>query len=204
LRNILSTAALVSERLAVSEDPEVRRVTPRLMQAIDRAVELCSQTLAYSRDGGLPLRRSAVDLAGLAEEVGAELAASRCGEGVVWNVQVPAGLSVQVDRDQFVRVLLNLGRNAIEAGARTVTVTAQAWAGRVSVTVADDGPGLPPRARENLFQPFAGSARAGGTGLGLAIARDVMRAHGGDIRLVDSTAAGTAFVLDLPAGGMSR
>jgi signal transduction histidine kinase len=204
LRNILSTAALVSERLAVSEDPEVRRVTPRLMQAIDRAVELCSQTLAYSRDGGLPLRRSAVDLAGLAEEVGAELAASRCGEGVVWNVQVPAGLSVQVDRDQFVRVLLNLGRNAIEAGARTVTVTAQAWAGRVSVTVADDGPGLPPRARENLFQPFAGSARAGGTGLGLAIAREVMRAHGGDIRLVDSTAAGTAFVLDLPAGGMSR
>ncbi|WP_247891783.1 sensor histidine kinase, partial [Azospirillum argentinense] len=66
--------------------------------------------------------------------------------------------------------------------------------------VADDGPGLPPRARDNLFQPFAGSARAGGVGLGLAIAREVLRAHGGDLRLVESTAAGTVFALELPLG----
>jgi signal transduction histidine kinase len=67
--------------------------------------------------------------------------------------------------------------------------------------VADDGPGLPPKARDNLFRPFAGSARPGGTGLGLAIAREIMRAHGGDITLTASTAQGTTFCLTLPDAG---
>ena len=66
------------------------------------------------------------------------------------------------------------------------------------IEVADNGPGLPPRARERLFQPFSGSARPGGSGLGLAIARELMRAHGGDIRLLRSTGEGSAFELELP------
>ena len=70
----------------------------------------------------------------------------------------------------------------------------------MSARSATTGPGLPPRAREKLFQPFAGSARPGGSGLGLAIARDLMRAHGGDIRLLRSDGAGTVFQLDLPLG----
>lgn len=203
LRNILSTAALVSERLAASEDPEVRRVTPRLMQAIDRAVELCSQTLAYSRDGSLPLRRAAVPLAEMVEEVGAELAPA-AGAGVSLVNRVPRGLSVQADREQLSRALANLARNALEAGATEVTVAAappEGDGGRLALTVSDNGPGLPPRARENLFQPFAGSARAGGTGLGLAIAREVARAHGGDVRLAGSDSRGTCFVLELPLAG---
>ena len=65
------------------------------------------------------------------------------------------------------------------------------------VDFADNGPGLPPRARDNLFKPFAGSARKGGTGLGLAIARDLARAHGGDLELLQSDASGTAFRLHL-------
>ncbi|HEY0838167.1 MAG TPA: ATP-binding protein, partial [Azospirillum sp.] len=60
------------------------------------------------------------------------------------------------------------------------------------------GPGLPPRARDHRFEPFAGAARAGGIGLGLALAREIARAHGGDLRLVESTGAGTVFALDLP------
>jgi signal transduction histidine kinase len=67
--------------------------------------------------------------------------------------------------------------------------------GGLAVEIEDDGPGLPPRARENLFTPFAGSARKGGTGLGLAIARDIMMAHGGDIQLVRSGKDGTLFRL---------
>jgi signal transduction histidine kinase len=63
---------------------------------------------------------------------------------------------------------------------------------------------LPPKARDNLFQPFTGSARLGGTGLGLAIARELMRAHGGDIVLVDSTAKGTIFRLTLPREAAPR
>ena len=107
---------------------------------------------------------------------------------------------VEADRDQLFRVVLNLARNAIEAGARQVVVGAQHDIEALGVEVADDGPGLPPKARENLFRPFAGS---GGTGLGLAIAREIMRAHGGDIALCDSTGTGTAFCLRLPEAAPS-
>lgn len=205
LRAILSTAALLSERLAESADPEVRRVTPRLMASIDRAVELCGQTMTYTRDGLLPLARTAVPLRPLVEEAGAVALATLRPDGeraeLRWDNHVPEGLTVRADAAQLSRALVNLGRNAAQAGAAAVTVTAQQRVGGgLVLLVADDGPGLPPRARENLFQPFAGSARAGGVGLGLAIAREVLRAHGGDLRLVESTAAGTVFALELPPG----
>jgi signal transduction histidine kinase len=63
--------------------------------------------------------------------------------------------------------------------------------------VADNGPGLPKKVQENLFRPFTGSGRRGGTGLGLAIARDLIRAHGGDLLLRSTGPAGTEFVLGL-------
>jgi len=203
LRGILSTASLLSERLTESADPEVRRVTPRLVASLDRAVELCSQTLSFTRDGVLPLSPAPTDLHRLVEEVGAEvLATARPDGGRVeadWVDEVPAGTLAQVDAAQLGRALVNLGRNAVQAGADRVRISIQAGpANRLTLTVADNGPGLAPRARENLFQPFAGSARAGGVGLGLAIAREVLRAHGGELRLVESDAAGTAFALDIP------
>ncbi|WP_188259032.1 sensor histidine kinase [Azospirillum tabaci] len=205
LRAILSTAALLSERLAESADPEVRRVTPRLMASIDRAVELCGQTMTYTRDGLLPLARAEVPLRPLVEEAGAAALASLRPDGeraeLRWENRVPEGLTLRADAAQLSRALVNLGRNAAQAGAEAVTVTArEREGGGLVLLVADDGPGLPPRARDNLFQPFAGSARAGGIGLGLAIAREVLRAHGGDLRLVESTAAGTVFALELPPG----
>jgi signal transduction histidine kinase len=68
----------------------------------------------------------------------------------------------------------------------------------VEIEVADNGPGLPPRAREKLFRPFEGSARAGGTGLGLAIARELVRGHGGDLTLLATDKDGTTFRITLP------
>ena len=70
LRNILSTARLISDGLADSEAPEVKRVTPRLLAAIDRAVALCTRTLSFTREGAPPLRRSRFALSGLVEEIG--------------------------------------------------------------------------------------------------------------------------------------
>ena len=68
----------------------------------------------------------------------------------------------------------------------------------MTVRIQDDGPGIPERLRERLFQPFAGSGRPGGAGLGLAIARELARAHGGDLTLEESGPGGSTFTLRLP------
>ncbi len=197
LRNILATAVLVSDRLTGSDDPEVRRVTPTLLRAIDRAVNLCAQTLNFTREGPPVLDLSHFDLRDLVQDVGEGLPEPVDGSSV-WLNRLEAGTDVEADRDQLFRVLSNLGHNAIQAGATEVAVTARQSGDRFVIVVQDNGPGLPPRAREKLFQPFEGSARVDGTGLGLAIARDLMRAHGGDIELEKSDADGTCFCLILP------
>lgn len=197
LRNMLATASLLSERLAASGDPEVRRTVPQLMEALDRAADLCSRTLDYTREGGPPLQRSRFRLHELARQVEGDLRDVMPPQAC-WAIEVPEVLQVQADREQLRRVLGNLGRNAFQAGAETVTLSAGPADHGVVVTVRDDGPGLPPRARQHLFQPFAGSARPQGTGLGLAIAREIVTAHRGDIRLLETGASGTAFQLVLP------
>ena len=201
LRNSLATAVLVSDRLADIDDPEVKRVTPRLYDAIDRAVNLCSQTLAYVADSNPPLKRSRFDLAELAQEAGEAVLPGTTDWGSPrWRVEVARGLEMEADREQMFRVFTNLGRNALEAGAANVRISARTAGGRLAIDVADDGPGLTPRARENLFRPFAGPSPAGGTGLGLVIVRDIMRAHGGDVTLMRSGDGGTIFRLDMPRG----
>ena len=197
LRNILATAQLVSDRLERSDDPEVKRITPTLMSAIDRAANLCGETLNFTRDGSPSLKFSCFDLRELTADVAGDLPGEVNGEPV-WHNLLDGDIQIEADREQLYRVLSNLGQNAIQAGASRVEVSAEPAGGRLRVRVSDNGPGLPPRARAHLFQPFTGSARAGGTGLGLAIARDLIRAHGGEIRLEHSTAEGTSFCFDLP------
>ena len=199
LRNILATAQLVSDRLARSADPEVQRITPTLIRAIDRAIALCTQTLTFGRAEELQPDRAVFALRELVDDVGASVGLPADGR-ITWRNEVEEGLEVNADRDQLFRVLFNLGRNAAQAiaGEGDIRISAARGEGTVVIEVADTGPGLSQAAREQLFQPFAGSARAGGTGLGLAIARDVMRTHGGDIALVKSDASGTVFRLELP------
>jgi len=120
------------------------------------------------------------------------------GDRTTITAQVPPTLEINADRDQIFRVLVNLARNAAEAGASQIKIVARVDGADLTLDIIDDGPGLPPRARAHLFQPFTGSARSGGTGLGLAIARDLLRAHGGDLELVESAAAGTVFRMTLP------
>ncbi len=200
LRNILSTAALVSERLADSEDPEVRRQTPALVAAIDRAVTLCVETLRYSRARELEVKHDRVDLAALVEDVGRALLLSSQGQ-VAWRNDIPEDFYVTGDYDQLFRVFLNLGRNALDAldeEQGEVRISASRDQGKAIIEVADTGPGLPARARDHLFEPFAGSTRPGGSGLGLPIAREIMHAHGGEISIVDGVGSGAVIRLELP------
>jgi signal transduction histidine kinase len=196
LRSILATARLVSDGLADSAAPEVRRVAPRLLDAIDRAVALCTRTLDFSREGAPPFAPSVFPLRTLIEEIEPTLGLKETE--FTMEVAMPSDFRVRADRDQLYRVLLNLARNAVEAGARHLRVTAATVDSLSTIEFADDGPGLPPRAYENLFRPFFGSARPGGSGLGLAIARELMRVQGGDLMLVETTGSGTVFRLTLP------
>jgi signal transduction histidine kinase len=197
LRNILATARLVTDGLTTSAAPEVRRVAPRLIDAIDRAIALCSRTLDFSREGAPPISPSRFALRPLIEEIGPTLLGPEDETSI--DLDIPADLAVKADRDQTYRVFLNLLRNSIEAGARRVRVAAARDDSTAVIDIIDDGPGLPPRARDNLFRPFAASARPGGSGLGLAIARELMRVQGGDVALIASTGSGTTFRVTMPA-----
>jgi signal transduction histidine kinase len=122
----------------------------------------------------------------------------------VWDSAVPRDLEIVADREQLFRVLANLGRNGAEAGAQTLNVSAETTSQSVRILVSDDGPGLQAKVRDRLFEPFAGSAKPGGSGLGLAIAAELVRAHGGELKLVSSDADGTRFEVTLPLNRRDR
>ena len=205
LRNILSTAVLISDRLEASADPAVRQVAPRLIETLDRAVRLCSEALDYARSGPPTPRPRPVALAELAAKVRDGLDSSAMG--IVWRSEVPADLLVEADPDQLFRVLLNLARNSLEAmrtSGGEIRISARASRRLVTIDVADTGPGIPERLRQSLFEPFAGSGKPGGNGIGLAICRELVRAHGGEIELVGTSDRGTTFRVRLPARGRGQ
>ena len=202
LRNMLTSAQVVAERLQGSGDPRVAQALPRLERALDRAVRLAQNVMAYgkSEEPAPDLRpvplRPAVIAAG--EDAGLS------PDGVALRVAMPADLQVQADPEQLDRILVNLFKNAreaIEAAGRTtgeVSLDAETSPAGALIHIRDDGPGVPERLRVRLFQPFAGSGRPGGAGLGLAIARELARAHGGELTLEETGAEGSRFVLRLP------
>ncbi|QQS14423.1 MAG: HAMP domain-containing histidine kinase [Rhodospirillales bacterium] len=204
LRNMLATAQLLTDRLARSDDPKVRAIAPIMLQSIDRAVALCGDTLAFVRDRPPP-RLAPVDFADLVDEVGVALVeqGEQGDPNAVrdWVNEVPPDARPRADRHMLFRALSNLGRNAFEAGARRVVVRLAPGEGVDVVDVADDGPGVPEAVVASLFTPFSREGRAGGSGLGLAIARDLVRAHGGDITLAANGPDGATFRFTIPARG---
>ncbi len=208
LRNMLTSAQLISDRMANVEDPTVKRFAPKLIGSLDRAIEFLSQTLKFGRAQELPPQREKLGLSGLVDEV-IEAAVVKASSRITISNAVPTGVSVDADREQLIRVLTNLMRNAIQAiesaqaerpDAPNGAITLQARReGSVTVIeVSDNGPGIPDQIRDKLFEAFQSAARQGGTGLGLAIAAELVRAHGGDIQLQGSTEAGTCFAITIP------
>lgn len=204
LRNILSTARLLSDRLARSDDERTRKLAPTILKTIDRATRLASDALLYVRDRPTP-RLSEFDLSDLVDEVGVAL--QEQGEEADpnrlhnWVNGLSGECRVRADRDLLYRVLVNLGRNAFDAGASTVTIKTQNGGAFLLVAVSDNGPGVPDSVASQLFKPFTTGGRAGGAGLGLCIARDLVRAHGGEIVLADSGPQGSTFRFTLPMNG---
>lgn len=203
LRNMLTSAQLFVDRIEMSEDPAVKRLAPKLVNSITRAVHLCESTLAFGKaEEPAPKLREVLLLDIVSDVLDSERLA--LGEAdISLSEDVPATLAVQADPEQLYRVIFNLVRNARQAIAQTgqpgeISVAAADTGTAWMIYVSDTGPGLPPKAREHLFRPFQGGARKGGSGLGLVIAQDLIRGHGGSLELQNTGPEGTVFVITLP------
>lgn len=209
LRNILSTAQLASDHLTAVQDPIVKRLAPRLVSSIDRAVSLATNTLRYGRADERPPKRKILRLAPLVSEAGdAAIDARIAPVDIAFDNQIGPDFEIDADPEHIYRIVLNLVRNSVEALVERgsegwVRVTASRQGQRVRIEVIDNGPGIPTSVHARLFQPFATAARSGGSGLGLAIARDLARAHGGDIVLVTTGDEGTVLRIEIPDSEMT-
>ena len=187
IRNVLSSATLVADTILASEDPRVRRMAPHIVRSLEQSVTLCQSMMDYLAEtpAAEPVRFAMRELVKeIAESAGIE-------------VRYDGPDEVRLDRTMMSRILLNLARNAANAGAGRISI--DVWrAGRLGVIdIADDGPGIPREHWDSLFLAFRSKQR-GGTSLGLAIARDLAVTQGGALKLTRSTEDGSEFRLQLP------
>lgn len=205
LRNTLTSAQLLSDQVATLDDPKVQRLAPRLVHSIDKAIGFAQSVLDYGRQSVAIPRPEPLKLRDVLEE--AAFVAGLAGHpAIAWRNEVPDELVINADAEQTERIFTNLIKNAREAleavGGKVEAAEVRAEfspaADWLVIAISDNGPGLPPRARENLFVAFEGSARAGGTGLGLAIARELSEVQGGKLSFIEQP-AGTRFEFALPA-----
>ena len=205
LRNSLAAAQIVSEGLAQSEDPRVKRAAPRLERAIQRAVNLAEATLSHARAEPSVPNLSQVNIVTTVDEAAIEGLAG-CDQ-VAWKIEAATPVFAVADPDHVHRIVANLVRNAGRAIAEQKD---RAEPGRITgrvfrdganavVEIVDNGPGIPANIVNRLFQPFAGSATRGGAGLGLAIARELARGMKGELELASNETGGAVFQLRIPA-----
>jgi signal transduction histidine kinase len=205
LKNILTSAQLVSDRIGAIDDPMVQRLTPKLFSSIDRAVNLCVNTLRYGRADEPAAEPVPLNLWLAVEDVAASLGLTEDGD-VKFENMVDRDLAITADPDKLFRMLLNLLRNAQQAllvyenptRERFICVDAKVRDTEIFIDVVDTGPGVPDGLRGELFRPFGKTATPGGSGLGLAISRELAEAHGGTVILVRTGVEGSCFRVSLP------
>jgi signal transduction histidine kinase len=205
LRNILASALLFSDRLAGIADPTVQRFAPKLVKTIDRAVDYTRSVLDYGKAKESPPQMRVHKLYQIIADVGETLNVEQQAN-FEWNNLVSEDLEVLCDSEQIFRVVLNLGRNAVQAMetddtaslVKKLTVTAETSKKQIELRVVDTGPGIPSAHQAKLFEAFQGSNKSGSTGLGLAIAAELINAHGGKIKLEKSDQGGSTFLITLP------
>ena len=210
LRNILSAAQLISDRLATIPDPLAQRLAPRLVATLDRAIQFCQSTLTYGASRELPPSRRPFDLSKVVREV-VETGKAEHDAAIDYNIDIPPRFCVYADPDHVLRVLDNLSRNAAQAlmgkGAtdgrpKAIRFAAIRTDGLALIEVSDTGPGFPRDQSERIFEPFHKSTSDVGAGLGLAIAADLVTRNGGAITLAPAKAddfyCGAQFLIKLP------
>jgi signal transduction histidine kinase len=205
LRNLLASSQLISDQLASVPDPRVQRFTPKLVRSLERAIAFCQSTLSYGRAQEAAPDRRVIPIEPIVAEV-RETAGLANDASITWITAIERGLTADADPDQLFRVMLNLVRNAAQAlesnpnsdrSSMQIRVSGRREGAVAILEVSDTGPGVPQKTREHLFEAFQTSGRPGGSGLGLAIAAELVRAHGGNIQLVEGT-IGATFRIVIP------
>ncbi|MBX8824301.1 HAMP domain-containing sensor histidine kinase [Ochrobactrum sp. SFR4] len=206
MRNILASAQLMSDSLADTDDPVVQRFSPKLIRTLNRAITYSETVIAYGRtQEAVPVRQQRL-LRPLIHEV-EDMLVLPPDVQIAFRNMVPVDFEAYIDKEQMLRVLNNLCRNAVQAMSayhrqpeteKCLTISAWRIGSTCYIAVADTGPGLPKKARDNLFTAFRGSTRSDGTGLGLVIAQELVRAHGGTIELRDDYKDGALFEIRVP------
>lgn len=191
LRTILTRFKL--ELALLGDSPEI----DAMKKDVDEMARMLEAYLAFAR-GDSGEQSAPTDMAAFLDELKAD--AERNGHET--KVTFHGHPIVTVRPNAFKRCLGNLVSNAARH-AHSISITGHRDHRWLNVTVDDDGPGIPPRMREEVFKPFlrlddARNQDQGGTGLGLAIARDIARSHGGDITLSDSPLGGLRATVRVP------
>jgi len=206
LRNVLTSAQLISDRLTMNKDERVAKMGQRLTRAIDRGVNLTAEVLNFSQAKEDPAELQSTRISLLIGEAAADTLES-FGTGlrkIKFENKVPSELAVIIDPDHTYRIFHNLFRNAAQAmsglkddnAKRLLSVDAEVNEDKARIYVRDTGGGLPKKAKENLFKAFTSSSgQNGSTGLGLTISKELANAQGGDLRLSETNETGTVFVI---------
>ena len=210
LRNMLTAAQLISDRLATIPDPLAQRLAPRLVATLDRAIHFCQATLTYGAARDQPPNRRRFDLSELVRQV-AESARAENDDAIEYHIDIPPRFEVYADPDHMLRVFENLARNASQVlqsngppddRPRAIRFAAIRTEGMALIEISDTGPGFSADLGERIFEPFHKSTSEVGAGLGLAIAADLVSRNGGAITLAPAKAddfyCGARFLIKLP------
>ncbi len=202
LRNVLSTALLMADRLSMNEDAKLAEMGERLTRTVERGVGLTEEVLEYSSAREAEPVPEPILLHAVVADLQMEM---RTAFPKVWVAnRVDRGTLVKADPEQLFRILSNLVRNAAqamnEAGvAEPLVVVETDIVGGTAITrIEDNGPGLPESVEDRLFLPFTRGTREGSTGLGLSISKELAEGMGGSLELLDTGPGGTSFILGLP------
>ena len=176
----------------------------KMLSDLDELESMVAATLAFGRDDAAAEALAAIDLAELLRTIGEEASDARpdCAEHVCYKG--PAHQVVRARPVAIKRALSNLIQNALNYGGAARIALSPPKDGVLAVLVDDDGPGIPPGELERVFEPFhrlepSRNRETGGTGLGLPIARNILRAHGGDVALANRASGGLRATVTLPA-----
>jgi signal transduction histidine kinase len=206
LRNPLAAIYGGAEMLVDVDLPpaHVKRLAANIYRASRRIQELLQDLLNVSR--GKTLSLELCRLREVAASACDSLAATAEAQTVTVALEIPPDIEVPLDRNRIERAFVNLVANALEAmpAGGVVRLSATMETGSVLVQVEDNGPGIAPEIRPQLFQPFVSAGKRNGLGLGLALTRQTVIEHGGEMWVESEAGQGARFLFRLPGAQIAQ